>query len=210
MSVQRVDFDKLWQKMEKAVVAPAVVPTVLGGQFESVGPTDFLNRWLEDSPAMPWRIWEHVNLIEFGNKPDSRPQRPAYLQRADIFGEGGHLSLRRDGNRWYWRFVGPADTIVPEGVGGEVWQPANATPLRCYAEEAILWGKEIRRGQEGEKKGIGLWWEDRVGAATLKYPQHLSGISRVYLHLYRYTEAGRTMFVWYRGLGDETEVQPWP
>lgn len=206
MSAQRIRFEKLWQQMQDAVVADEHLPTVLGGRFEADNLTQFLNQWFQNGPMMPWRIWKHISFIEFSDAP----QEPEYLQRAELFGDDGHLSLRREGNRWLWHFIGTAGTTLPAGVKGDPWKLDGSTPLRCYPDKTILWGEEIRENKDDPKTGIGLWWEDRVGAANLKYPSHLSGISRVYLHFDRYTQAGRTVFVWYRGLGNREGVRSWP
>ncbi len=210
MSTQAVVFSQLWQDMKDAEVKQVDVPTVLGGQFDADDLTAFLNKWQKSDLNMPWRIWEHISFIEFG-KPGDMPKEPRYLQRAELFGARGHLSLRRDNNRWFWHFVGLAGTALPTGVKSERWKPDECAQLRCYSDKAILWGEEIVRDKDGNKEDVDvLWWEDRVGAADLRYPQHLSGISRVYLHFYRYTQAGHTVFAWYKGLGDEDKVIPWP
>jgi len=93
---------------------------------------------------------------------------------------------------------------------GTPWLPDPHVALQRYEEKVILWGKEVRREIDGREEGVGRWWDDRVGAARLLYPPHLSGIERVYLHFYRYTQAGRTVLVQYLGLGDEKEVVSWP
>ena len=204
---QMIDFTAIWQKVETARLDAAAFPTVWGGAFTSPDSNAFLKAWFESNLALPWRVWEHTDAIAWGRIADSRPERPAHLLRAELFGPDGHLSLRRDGaKRWQWRFVGCAGASPPADVKGEPWQTdANMTLFR-YAEKVILWGKEVRQDENDPQSGVGLWWEDRVAAARLAYPPHLSGIERVYLHFYRYTQAGRTVLVQYRGLGDETTI----
>ena len=149
---------------------------------------------------MPWRIWEHISEIGFADEP----QAPDLLQRGEIFGEGGHLSLRRDGNLWYWRYIGPADQPAPAGFEeapecANFWtaDPNKDVVLRCYEERVLLWGEQV---EDTNGKSTGRWWEDRVAAARLAYPIQQTGRERVCLKFNRFTKAGRTVFVWYRSL----------
>lgn len=203
MSEQSVDFGNLIKKMHDAPRYGKGGPnrlTILGGQFGPERLAAFLAAWGKRWGEMPWRIWEHISEIAFADVPTD----PDLLQRGEIFGEGGHLSLRRDGNRWFWRYIGPADQSAPEGFEKapeceDFWaadQNKDAT-FRCYEERALLWGKEIL---DSNKQPTGVWWEDRVAAARLVYPTKLPGHDRMHLIFWRFTEAGRTAFVWYRGL----------
>jgi hypothetical protein len=181
-------------------------PIILGGRFDAgdrqaddANLSAFLLIWQERMGQMPWRIWEHISGIGFANEPaDTR-----YLQRAELFGAGGHLSLRRDSGRWLWSYIGPAGVPTLKWraelpAGEDFWtsaQGARAT-LRQYEEQVLLWGKATpSRSNEPS-----IWWEDRVARAKLAYPQVPQGSERVVLRLWRYTEDGRTAFVWYRAL----------
>ncbi len=197
MSDQSVDFTKLIADMKNARNdATAERPTILGGRFVPDRLDDFLAAWQERWAKMPWRIWERVSeiTIEYGTRPDAWD----YVQRAEVFGEGGHLSLRRDGARWLWHYIGPTDQPPPEGFPRaehseeciNFWTPTRKADLRRYAERVLLWGER--------KEGYDFWWEDRVAAAKLMYPGQQAG--RVYLNFWRFTEAGQTVFVWYRDL----------
>jgi hypothetical protein len=191
MSDKSVNFKALVEQMQRAREDAAAHPTILGGQFTPDRLQDFLAVWRERWTAMNFRIWEHISHIEFADEP----AEPAYLQRAEIFGEGGHLSLRQDSHRWRWHYIGPAGQPLPNGFDKapeceNFWIANSATVLRRYEDRAILWGER--------KKDHDFWWEDRVAAARLVYPKQREG--RVYLDFWRYTQDGQTVFVWYRQL----------
>lgn len=191
MTNKSIDFRELLKVMEQARLTEADRPTILGGQFTPQRLGAFLEAWHKRWATMPWRIWEHISHIEFADEP----QEPEYLQRAEIFGEGGHLSLRRDANRWLWHYIGPAGQPLPNGFEKapeceDFWATNASARLRRYSDQAILWGER--------KTGYDFWWEDRVAAANLIYPEQ--GEGRVYLDFWRYTQDGQTVFVWYHGL----------
>lgn len=55
-----------------------------------------------------WERWITAfgSILVSSSSPTSR-RNPSIVQRADIFREGGQcLSLRRDGSRWLWHYVG--------------------------------------------------------------------------------------------------------
>jgi hypothetical protein len=203
MSEKSRDFGELLKQMNEAPRYGKDGPnrlTILGGQFDSKRLEAFLAAWRVRWEGMPWRIWEHISDIAFADKP----REPELLQRGEVFGEGGHLSLRRDGQRWFWHYIGPADQRAPAGFEkasecADFWaaEPNKDMRLRRYDERALLWGEEIL---DAHQQPTGRWWEDRVAAARLDYPVQLKGHERIYLRFDRFTEVGRTVFVWYRGL----------
>lgn len=190
MNDKSVNFKELIAMMEKARLAPDSYPAVFGGGFAHARLADFLAVWRRRWTSMPWRIWEQISHIEFADEP----QEPEHLLRAEVFGDGGHLSLRRDGNCWLWHYIGPVGQPAPQGFDQkpdcETWKAERSIVLRCYHDQAILWGER--------KTGYDFWWEDRVAAAKLVYPKQ--NIGRVYLDFWRYTQDGQTVFVWYRNL----------
>jgi hypothetical protein len=197
-----VNLQQLIEQMAQARREGTDLPTILGGRFAAARLDDFVEVWRQrwNEIEMPWRIWEYVSKIEFADGPATTE----YLQRGEVFGTGGHLSLRRDGNHWLWHYIGPWGQMPPVGFDQppeceDFWRENQDVPLRCYEEQVLLWGEEI---VDEEQCPAGRWWEDRVAAARLEYPRELSGYSRVYLTFWRYTESGRTAFVWYRALGD--------
>lgn len=190
MSDKSIDFEQLYERMQRAKLAEAERPTILGGEFPAERLNDFLSVWQARWKAMPYRIWEHISLIEFADEP----KQPEFLQRAEIFGEGGHLSLRRDGNRWLWHYVGEAVDLSLNGFGAmDFWKANPNYQLRRYTESVILWSEQKVSGN--------LWSDGRVAAAQLNYPVASNGA--VDLHFWRYTENGQTAFVWYRNLSDQ-------
>ncbi|HBY97453.1 MAG TPA: hypothetical protein DEP84_26525 [Chloroflexi bacterium] len=186
--------------------------TILGGQFTPEQLVSFLEVW--SVAELPYRIWEHVSRIEWRRTGDptfkAQPDNLDYLQRADLFGDGGHLSLRRDGDCWFWHFVGPAGQQKPKGFEKET-ETFTQFPqggFRCYEERVLLWGEHKERPKTSEadgSEGPARWWDDRVAAANLRYP--IDPTARVCLRFWRLSEGGTTAFVWYRGL-EKAETQP--
>lgn len=190
MNDNSIDFKKLIDKMQKARVADADRPTVLGGQFAADRLAEFLNAWQGRLDQMRLRLWEHISHVEFADAPNE----PEFLQRAEVFGEGGHLYLRRDGAGWLWHYVGKAVELPLQEFGvADSWATHPDCKLRRYAESVILWSE----GKESDN----LWFDGRVAAAQLNYP--VDPGDRVYLHFWRYTEDGQTAFVWYRKLSNQ-------
>ncbi|WP_298821619.1 type III-D CRISPR-associated protein Csx19 [Chloroflexus sp.] len=191
MSEQGIDFDELYEQMKEEQLDQSERPAIWGGEFPADRLNDFLNAWQTHLNAMPYRIWEHVSHIEFADAP----AQPEFLQRADIFGEGGHLSLRRDIDRWLWHYIGTQANPMPNTTFNVVdfWVTHPNCQLRRYAESVVLWGKR--------EEGAPHWSDNRVAAANLNYPLNTNG--RVHLHFWRYTERGQTVFVWYRALSDK-------
>lgn len=209
MSKPTVDFKDLIAEMQKAEVPADERPTILGGEFSADRLEAFLAAWRIDWVTLPWRIWEHISAIKMVNTaamPDSDELGESdLLQRGEVFGEGGHLSLRRDGNRWLWHYVGPKAQpppagFVKKGDDASFWETAAGQigALRRYEERILLWGQKVK--DEQKQPDGPYWWEDRVAAARLEYPKQLRGHAHVYLKFWRYTDGGRTVFAWYRGL----------
>ncbi len=188
MSEQGIDFTKLYEQMKKAQLAQENRPAIWGGEFPASRLGKFLRVWQAHLNTMPYRMWEHISHIEFA----ASPAQPEFLQRAEIFGEGGHLSLRRDIDRWLWHYIGTQNNPMQNTTFDAVdfWATHPDCRLRRYAESVMLWGNR--------KEGAPHWSDDRVAAANLHYPLDVNG--RVYLHFWRYTENGQTVFIWYRAL----------
>lgn len=186
MSDKSIDFTELADQMKQAQLDSSRRPAILGGEFLDHQLTGFLNAWQEHWNAMPFRILEHIDRIEFTQQ---LPVNLKYLQRAEIFGENGYLSMRRDARRWLWHYIGQPITLTNVACV-DFWEQHSHCQLRRYPESVILWGNR--------KDNASSWQDDRVAAANLAYPLDTTG--RVYLHFWRYTERGQTVFVQYREL----------
>lgn len=186
----RVDFQKLVQEVTQSQCGQADL-SIRGGRCAESDLLAFVRQW--PPVQMPYRIWEYVSEIAF--EKDSLPRNVALLERARLFGEGGDLELRRDGTGFAWRFIGPAGMQPPAGDYGaqDYWADHPQATFHQREETALLWGK-----RDGEK-----WADDRVGAATLKYPA--TG-ERVQVHYKTFSHSGRVEFVWFTRLSEWKEA----
>jgi hypothetical protein len=185
-----INFDELIQRLADAPVRTEEDLSIWGGDFEAARLADFLKGWKLEQREIPWRVWEQVSQIVF--RWETLPGNPELLERGRLFGPGGDLSLRRDGNRFLWHFIGPAEVEPPAGFEARnYWEDKERYPLREHDETVLLWGEWY--------SDPGRWLEDRAGRADLQYPKML-GEERVWLDYGRYEEAGQTAFIWYRGL----------
>ncbi len=126
-----------------------------GGQTETL---DILSYF--DLNHMDYMIIQYQNnTVNFGYTGQLITQIDNAISRLHIFGEGGDLTVRRDENIFYWRFVGH-ETLL-ENLIGRLYPDENM-PLSIDGEtKALLWGRY---------QGEGAWQEDIVGKATLGYP----------------------------------------
>ena len=188
---EAVDFKDIIERMSKDELSEKQWPNIVGGECSETELVDWLNRL--DLSDMPIRIWSYTDRCTFGD--EGPPATAERLERARLFGPGGDLDVRRDGDRFHWRYVGAADQ-APEGDR----LPHPGTPERPVyrrTRQALLWGT-----REKEQK---QWFDDRVAGAGLTYfaePPALSdGVEeRVKVEYREYTQAGRTIAVWLRGL----------
>lgn len=151
-----------------------------------------LRGWPQRDEALPYCIWEYTSDIVFEQKT-LPADNGRLLERGRLFGPGGDLSLRRDGARFYWHFVGQADTQPPIGDfhAQDFWQEADSGISFFQCEErALLWGER--------RKDFSLWFEDRAGGTRLKYP--IDHLGRVQVKYHTFSRAGRVELVWLLGL----------
>lgn len=184
-----IDFEQRIKKLAAAPLCTREYLSIWGGRFGVERLGAFLDGWQLEQRQMPWRIWEEVSRIDF--EWEKRPANPYLLERGRLFGPGGDLALRRDGDRFLWRFVGPADAAPPNDFGVEDYWDETESPLVEHQDQVLLWGKWRTAPDD--------WWENRVGQAKLTYPK-MSGEERVWLDYRRYERAGQTAFVWYHQL----------
>lgn len=186
-----VDFKELVAEMEADKIEPGDWPTVVGGTC----PETELLEWLGelDLSSMDVRIWEFTDRCTIGS--DGPPERVERLERARLFGEGGDLDIRRNGSKFLWRFVGEKE-YAPEGKPLDLPE-SESDPVYRRERTALLWGTREREQTR--------WFDDRVSGAGLTYlpnPRPLEkGVKeRVQVRYCEYTQAGRTLVVWLRGL----------
>lgn len=195
--------------------------SVWGGRLEASQWADFLNQWKWPNEER-WRILEFVSDFKI---EDDKPQTIAekdipLLERAEFFGESGHLSTRRDGETIYWHFVGKAGFNVPPGYNDEkndYWTTHAEEKFRCGSKSMLLWGERIKQGD----KWTDSWFDDRVGWAELNYPHVESPKNgaadkqptaveqqkqRVQANYWQFTRAGQVAFVWITGLEEYKET----
>jgi len=187
----QIDFQRLVEEVCQPQVGGDHL-TILGGVCCENDLPDFLQRW--DLGGMPYRIWESVSEIVF--EKDTLPQNVALLERGRLFGPGGDLELRRDGQTFIWRFIGPAGAQTPpeDEHTRNYWEDHPQVTFHQREETALLWGR-----WNGE-----TWTDDRVGAARLNYPHPPA--ERVQIHYRTYSRAGRVEFVWLTGLSEWKEA----
>ena len=189
-----VSFRELLKQMEKDKEPAEGWPTITGGECAEGG----LSEWLKmfDLTEMDVCIWEFTDHCTIGS--DGPPERVERLERARIFGEGGDLDVRRDGERFRWRYVGKPEHAPKDDNAQELkWHDTDISPVYCRERTALLWG--TRKGKQKQ------WFDDRVSGASLTYfsdppslPEKVE--ERVQVRYYEYTQAGRTLVVWLRGL----------
>ena len=219
-----IEYSKQSSAQADVAVAPSKgQPAIWGGIFEAEDPTDFLKTWELGKRDMPWRIWEWVSATSIDHVDKGKeelPDNPKLLERARLFGPDGDLSLRRDGNRFLWHFVGSRDVQLPAAFhreggetnpNGEEERIFTAVDYWGYHPGAILapsdklsmllWGQE-RCDQNGGR--MGTWHEDRVSNVNrpIVYPE-MSGASktgRVQLLYREYLQGDVVEAVWWFNL----------
>lgn len=170
--------------------------TIVGGTCPDTDLLTFLSAWRLLKDDMRYCLWEEVSDMVLTHTPV--PSNPALLERGRVFGTGGDLSLRRDGERFLWWFIGPAGVAVPTAIGEpqDFWAHHQDLVLHRHEETALLWGVWARQDDTGRE----IWQEDRVARARLHYPGLPDRPDRVQVRFWSFTTAGQVAFVWLRGL----------
>ena len=191
MKRQQVNFAELVEQVQAPLVGSDHL-SIWGGTCSENVLLDFLERW--SLKQMAYRIWEYTDQIAFA---EHLPDNTALLERGRLFGEGGDLGLRRDGDVFRWRFVGKPEVRPPDGYDtneANFWTDHPDAAFHCYKETALLWGK-----RDGDH-----WHDDRVAAADLRYPVD-GEQERVRIRYNVYSRAGQVAFVWFTGLSEWKE-----
>lgn len=150
-----------------------------------------LQDWPKRDEAMPYRIWEYSDQITFEEK--KLPQDAHWLERGRLFGPGGDLEVRRDGDRFYWHFVGRVGMQPPAGNfhAQDFWTESETGTRFFHCEKhALLWGER--------REGFDRWFDDRAARAKLSYPWEEVG--RVQVNYQTFSRSGQVEFVWLLGL----------
>ena len=198
----RLDFEQEIEALFDDNVATPETLTIWGGDFVASEIADFLAIWEWSQMDMPWRIWEWASDMAFEHQTGTPTpaagdfRSMAWLERARFFGPSGDLELRRDGERFLWRFVGGVKKIrASQGFEPDnYWKDRATWRLHVKDRVALLWGQEL-------PDHLGQWQEDRVAAAQLHYPNTQGDEQgRVRLHYREYLRGGNVEAVWWLGL----------
>jgi len=172
---------------------------VWGGQFAPQHWRDFLATWVWPVAETRWGVWEYVSEFEMNDGGLPAADRMGTLERAELFGESGHVNTRRDRERVYWHFVGDKEITVPQAeeyCGTEYWARHNGDMFRRTEKKVLLWGERV-----GETD---RWHDDRVAWAKLIYPSVKS--ERAQATYYEFTRGGQVAFVWLTGFAGYEEA----
>lgn len=139
---------------------------LIGGQWSAAEPLNTLAnfRFLD----MPYWIVQTLEQATRFRDDATGNWLAEGLLRLHAFGAGGDLTVRRDEDRYYWRFVGHAESaggLQGEAYPGELWKDD------AQHQQALLYGKY---------EGDGQWQENIVGSAFLNYPHE--PVERVMIH----------------------------
>lgn len=166
--------------------------SIWGGTCLETELLTLVNTW-PDRVKMPYRIWEYTDHITIGKEDE--PEGYEWLERGRIFGVGGDLSIRRDGEGFRWWFIGLQGTEPPETFkksGTPYFNGERKGDLFCENTDnkAMLWGN-----REKDK----AFWDDRVAGASIDYPvdEHAT---RAFIEYTTYSRAGQVVFVWMKKL----------
>lgn len=193
-----VNFEELVPQMKKDELVAERWPTIVGGHCAEAELLDWLDGLsLQEMTHHIWSFTDHCTISD-----DGPPESAERLERARLFGEGGDLDIRRDGQNFFWRYAGKAD--YAPACETLAYPGTPESPVYCRERTALLWGT---REKEQEQ-----WFDDRVSGASLTYfpnPTPLDeGVKeRVQVRFREYTQAGRVLVVWLRELEARQEVK---
>jgi hypothetical protein len=200
MSEQRwLDFGRLVDEMFGEPTVGRDDLAVWGGSFAAGDLDRFISAWALPREGMPWSLWQWTDRIEV-QYGQGAPGELEYLERGRVFGPQGDFEIRREGERFLWRFVGQRDTAMPPAFqAADYWQGREGTRLRPCRRTALLWGSRQAAAPHG-KQG---WHDDRVSQARLEYPR-LEG-DRVQAAYVEYLDGGNVEFVRYVDLANRPD-----
>ena len=155
--------------------------TILGGQFgpERLGglPGGLAQALGSDALAHLGAHQRYCVCGSVGRSGSASTWRGLWRGRAPV--------LRRDGQRWFWHYIGPADPPAPAGFekASECEDFWAAEPNKDNVSAATTNGRYFgaKRSWMPISSLRAVWWEDRVALARLDYPVQLKGHERIYL-----------------------------
>lgn len=157
---------------------------LMGGKFAAIDLTSFCDTW--NGVPDGWCEWAMVEEVhqfdvkKVGKLRTAVPANPFYLERLRLFGPKGDLQLRRDGETFYWHFIGDGTNQWPNlATFGS--QPCSTSALLEVEERYYQWRKTDGR--------VNSLWLNHIGLAD----------EGVYLKQKHYLENGRIVFVRYIG-----------
>ena len=199
MDKDAINFDELIKQLDDAKKVGRGELAIWGGSFEASKLQEFLDAWGLEKRKMPYRVWEWASAMVF--EKDTLPDQTEdpmkaleWLERGRAFGPDGDLSLRRDGERFFWHFVGEGKTIIPENFGNVDYWASRQNKLTEMPRKTLLWG------EYQERNGTSFWQEDRVsgGAAPLDYPvENITEKQRLVLNYNEYLLGDNVEAVWW-------------
>lgn len=193
-----------WPALREMLAAGSYGPqqlTIAGGRVAATDLVAFLDRWPWPAGPKRWEYWQHVSELVLTSGQSLDASQIGTLEMARLFGLGGDLSLRRDGNLFRWHFVGPAGIVLPVGATS-FWSADRQTNFLRQEKRALLWGQ--RREWPGRDP---LWLEDRIGWAALSYPGVPNGADgRAVVCYWTFGQGGQPAFVWLYQLAEALEV----
>ncbi|WXG41607.1 MAG: hypothetical protein WED07_12730 [Candidatus Freyarchaeum deiterrae] len=159
---------------------------IWGSEIEENSLQQFISKW--NFSNMPFTILETLKEIIIKKNFDFSKIPSNQVERIRIFGQDGDLDLRRDTNRFIWRYIG--NNNPPKNTNGEdFWKKNPDKKFFIEKKEALLWGRTY-----DPKRSI--WQEDRVAKARLSYP--VKGNSNfAKIHYKTLSEQGVISFVWF-------------
>ncbi len=165
---------------------------IRGGNFPAGNLYAFWHEWRTLIARLEWRMFEYVNEFQLRNtaaNPDlPEPHEFWKLERARIFGDVGDLEVRRDGETFYWRYIGVNDTnlpVVSSAFGGQdFWATNGAMEFHVAHKDYYQW-----RGIAQKEQRVDSKWLDHIGL----------GDENVKLQTREYLRAGRVEFVRFIG-----------
>ncbi|MEK6285815.1 MAG: CRISPR-associated protein Csx19 [Acidobacteriota bacterium] len=190
-----VDFNQLVTEVTTGKQYGEADLAIWGGLCAETELAELLSKYSLNE--MPFRIWEYASRIDF--ERDALPDEINLLERGRLFGDGGDLELRRDGANFRWRFIGKPTAQPPssnQSAPDKFWTKTKVVTFHRCDESALLWGER--------KDGQTRWFDDRVGRASLDYPEPAATAAwqRVRICYWTFSRAGRVEFVWLRELAE--------